>query len=146
MSLVGDEGLTANAPLWSRSWYTRPVMVALHAWTLIVGKTVGLSNPFALGFDPESLKSLDCLTRAVIACADVAAPPVPRAAVIVTTPFFGSESCRSETTLPFLEIRQAAGDPAGSVAFESVTLAGNVMSAEPSCDDLAVFVIATFTA
>ena len=31
MSLVGDEGLTANAPLWSRSWYTRPVMVALQA-------------------------------------------------------------------------------------------------------------------
>ena len=30
MSLVGDEGSTANAPLWSRSWYTRPVMGALQ--------------------------------------------------------------------------------------------------------------------
>jgi hypothetical protein len=30
MSLVGDDGLIANEPLWSRSWYTRPVMVALQ--------------------------------------------------------------------------------------------------------------------
>ena len=64
----------------------------------------------------------------------------------MTTPFFGSESCRSETTLPLIVIFQAAGDPAGNAGSpESVTFAGNVMSAEPSCDDLAVFVIATFT-
>jgi hypothetical protein len=47
--------------------------------------------------------------------------------------------------LPLLEICQAVGDPAGKDALERVTFAGNVISAEPSAEDLAVFVIATLT-
>ena len=58
----------------------------------------------------------------------------------MTTPFFGSESSRSETTLPLLELTPFDDD-----ALESVTFPGNVTSAEPSCADFAVFVIATFT-
>jgi hypothetical protein len=47
--------------------------------------------------------------------------------------------------LPLLEICQAAGDPAGNEALDSVTFAGNVTSPDPSVEDLAVFVIATVT-
>ena len=49
---------------------------------------------------------------------------------MVTTPFFGIESCRSETRLPFLEILQKVGDPSGNAALETVTFAGNLTSAE----------------
>src|SRR6185503_10796364 len=138
MSLVGDEGLIANEPLWSRSWYRRPVMVAVHAWTVIVGK-IGSENAFASGFDPESLKSFDCLTRAVIG--RVSAVLAVRPTVIVTALPFGSESCRRETTLPLLELLPVDDD-----ALDRATFAGNVTSAEPSCDDFAVFLITTFTA
>src|SRR5689334_9009626 len=108
----------------------------------MVGKA-GFENVFAS--PPESLKSFDCLTLAMIDWAGDGEAAEWRAATIVTVLPFGSESCRSETTFPFLEICQAAGDPAGRFAPESVTLAGNVTSAEPSWTDLAVFVITTFT-
>jgi hypothetical protein len=58
----------------------------------------------------------------------------------VTTPFFESESCRSETTLPLLELTPVDDD-----ALESVTFAGNVTYAEASRVEVVVFVIATFT-
>ncbi len=149
--VAGELGLSGlNAPLWSRSWYTRPVIVWSQVCVLRVGNELGGAKVFASGFEPESLKSFDCFTTALMAVGPAIVAFVEIGTWKVTVPVLdGRLSPRNETTLLALLLMLApAAAPPLKVGVPSVNPSvpfGKVTSPEPSDAVFDVFVNVNFT-